>query len=380
MWWGDQDLVKLGIKEHNIEKKTLGGAVPFTEMLNFLSLGISMCLCTCVPWLVHNTVFTELLQSHDLPHCPARSPSKQELGGFVLAFKHTSLFHMLFHSGRRRTGRYWHLRNNSPPEELPSLILTTHRDHTPPALLTVWLCHYTGQMSWADCQEWVLRGEKRLRPRRPTSTEYVWFPVSKELMLFGALTQVSGQNWWLSRREYRKLSLFRKEDRREKGLFSLLMNMGLSITAGISPHFLSSQSKPWFFPHTFPWCRHSPESFSCSGLSLPACAVVIPPWPHDSLVRFSGERRSFMLFSHHRDPDQVSAVTAGMLEAKKKRLFQRWFIMPLLRFCQSVIIFFVCVWLFVRLRQEGASSKMRVVELRGDSSVMSPCSASSMGD
>lgn len=166
-------------------------------------------------------MYPELLQSHDLPHCPARSPSKQKPGGFVLAFEHTFLFHMLFYSGKRRTRR--HLGNSFPPEELPSLILTMHGDHTPLALLTVWLCHHTGQMSWADCQGWVLRGGIRL-PRRPTSTGYVWFPVSNGLMLVVVLTQVSGQNWWLSRREYRKLSLFRKEDRGEKGLFSLLMN------------------------------------------------------------------------------------------------------------------------------------------------------------
>lgn len=46
-----------------------------------------------------------------------------------------------------------------------------------------------------------------------------------------------------------------------------------------------------------------------------------------------------MLFSHHRDPDQASAATAGMLEAKKKVVPK----MPLLGFCESVTNFSVCV-------------------------------------
>lgn len=87
-----------------------------------------------------------------------------------------------------------------------------------------------------------------------------------------------------------------------------------------------------------------------------------------------------MLFSHHRDPDQASSPMAGIIEAKKKKVVPKMLYMPLLRFCESVINFCVCVWLFVRLRQEGASSKMRVVELRGASSMMNPCSVSSMGD
>lgn len=56
------------------------------------------------------------------------------------------------------------------------------------------------------------------------------------------------------------------------------------------------------------------------------------------------------------------------------------FYMPLLKFCEYVIHFSVRVWLFVRLRQEGACSEMRVVELRGASSMMSLCSVSSVGD
>lgn len=288
MWWGDQDLVKLGIKEHKTEKETLRWAVPFTEMLNFLPLDISMCLCAWVPQLVHTTVYPELLQSHDLPHCPARSPSKQRPEGFVLAFKHTSLFHMLFYSGRKRTGRPWHLGNSSPPEKLPSLILTIHGDHTPLALLTVWLCHHTGQMSWADCQGRVLRGEKA--ETKETSIHRMCLVSSKQGVNAsqsphtGVVSQ--GQNWWLSRRESRKLSLFRKEDRGEKGLFSLLMNTWFCPSVqGFHLIFNESVKGSFFFHTLFHGADTGLKAFLVG--AFPYLLAQLPSY-HDVMIPLSG--------------------------------------------------------------------------------------------
>lgn len=308
MWWGDQDLVKLGIKEHKIKKKALGWAVPFTDMPNFLPLGILVCLCTCVPHLVHTAVYPEPLQSHDLPQCPARSPSKKG-HGFLGFQTYLSLSNaVLFWKKKNMKARAFRKQLPSRKTALPHPNHTWGSHSTGPAHCVALPSHRSGMGT---------KGREKAETKE-TNIHRICLVSSKQGVNAGPSPHTGvmsqGQNWWLSRREHRK-PLFRGGRwRGERIVFTLDEHRVLSTSTGISPQFLMSQSKARFFAHIFPWCRHSPESFSCSGFSLPACRVVIPPWPLDLLVRFSGERS--VVFTPH-DPDQVSAAMGGMLEAKR---------------------------------------------------------------
>lgn len=165
-----------------MEKKTLGWAVLFMEMLNFLPLGTSVCLhppaSTCAPKLVHAIVHPELLQIHDLPHCLARSPSKQRPGGEVLS----QLSNVLL----SYASLIWERKHRKPlafRKELPTRKAALSHPHPPQrsyaiALLTAWLCHHAAQMSGAGRSGWGLWGEKA--ETQETSIHWTCFISSRQ--------------------------------------------------------------------------------------------------------------------------------------------------------------------------------------------------------
>lgn len=108
------------------------------------------------------------------------------------------------------------------------------------SLLTVWLCHHrSDELSWLSGMG--IKGRKKAGTKE-TNIPSICLASSKQGVNAswsphtGVVSQ--GQNWWLSRREYRKLSLFRKEDRwGERIVFTLDGHRVLTISTGISPHF-----------------------------------------------------------------------------------------------------------------------------------------------
>lgn len=88
----------------------------------------------------------------------------------------------------------------------------------------------------------------------------------------------------LSNREYRKLSLIRKEESLEKGLFPTWWAWGSFVhQTGVSPCFLRVQQKAPFVSHitsVLPTVsdtvlRRTPQSWKCSWwFFLPVCSVV----------------------------------------------------------------------------------------------------------
>lgn len=107
-----------------MEKKTLGWAVQLMEMLNFLL----QCAFTLLPVPVpHSSVHCsdpELLQSCDLPHCPARSPSNQRPGGKALSQLSNIPLSSAFLIWKRK-------HRKALPEKLSSPTLTLHKGCTP---------------------------------------------------------------------------------------------------------------------------------------------------------------------------------------------------------------------------------------------------------
>jgi len=288
MLWGDQDLVKLGTNEHEVEKKTLGWAVPFLEALNLLPLGTSGCL-----------------------HPPADISCSIGQRGENTETEETGVHTTCLVSSKQGV--------NAGPSP------------------------HTGVMS-------------------------------------------QDQDWWLSRRNTGNFHSWGRKTAGRKDCFTPDEHRAhLSIRPVISPRFLMSQSNAPFVSHdsgvlstgadTALWrTLHCPKSFSLRGFSLPARAVVISLCPRGPLLKFTGERRNFMMLTHQGDPSQASAAMAGLLGAKRYFMCLWWW------FCESILNLSGCVWSFMWRWKEGASTKRSTVEPRGTSSTLRPCSDWSVGD